>query len=129
MNLKLQSTVQNTNDIRADSFDIISTVYTGVDPEPQVFQQLQTGGARGPVYTGYSNSQIDAAITASRAATDANARNNALKDMQRAALADVPILVLYRTPYFYAYKTNIKDLQFFDEGGILSDRVWIKNHG
>jgi peptide/nickel transport system substrate-binding protein len=129
MNLKLQSTVQNTNDIRANSFDIISTVYTGVDPEPQVFQQLQTGGARGPVYTGYSNSQIDAAITASRAATDANSRNNALKDMQRAALADVPILVLYRTPYFYAYKSNIKDLQFFDEGGILSDRLWIKSHG
>ena len=71
-------------------------VQPNVDPEPQVFQQIQTGGARGPVYTGYSNSQIDAAINASRAATDPTARNNALKDMQKAAIADAPLLVLFR---------------------------------
>jgi hypothetical protein len=41
----------------------------------------------------------------------------------------VPLLVLFRTPYFYPSKTNVKDLAFFDEGGILSDRVWLKQRG
>jgi hypothetical protein len=41
----------------------------------------------------------------------------------------VPVLVIYRQPYFWPYKSNLKDLKFFDEGGLLSDRAWIKSHG
>lgn len=129
MNINIVSVVQNTNDIRASNFDLIGTVYTGVDPEPQVFQTVQTNGARGPLFTGYTNAAVDKAILDSRAAVDSAARNNALKTMQTELLKDVPILVIARSPYFYPYKSNIKDLAFFDEGGILSDRLWIKSHG
>ena len=44
-------------------------------------------------------------------------------------LDTVPLLVINRSPTFVPYKPNIKDLAFFDEGGLLSDRVWIKSKG
>jgi peptide/nickel transport system substrate-binding protein len=124
--LNVVSTVQVTNDLRAGNFDIVGTTITGVDPEPQYFQSAQTGGARGPVYTGYSDAAVDKAIADSRAAVDPNVRNQALKNFQQALNADPPFMIAYRNPTFYGYKSSLRDLGYFDEGGILSDRFWIK---
>ena len=128
MNLNIESVVQNTNDIRSGNFDIVGTVITGVDPEPQFFQTVQTNGTR-QQSAGYSNASVDKAIADSRAALDANARVAALKNLQSLLLQDIPDFIMYRTPTFWPNKSNITDLAFFDEGGLLSDRLWIKSHG
>jgi peptide/nickel transport system substrate-binding protein len=129
VNLKLQSTVQHTNDLRVSNFDFANTVYTGTDPEPSFFQVMMTGGGRGAALTGYSNTGADAAMTDSRAALDPGARNAALKKAQQLLMADVPVLIVSRGPNFWGYKANIRDIAFFDEGGLLSDRLWIKSRG
>jgi peptide/nickel transport system substrate-binding protein len=51
MNLKIQSSVQSTQDIKDKNFDAISTVITGPDPEPQFFGTVRTRGRPGrPVH-------------------------------------------------------------------------------
>jgi peptide/nickel transport system substrate-binding protein len=127
MNLNVESVVQNTNDIRSGNFDIVGTVITGVDPEPQFFQTVQTNGTRQQA-AGYSNPSVDKAIADSRAALDPNARIAALKNLQGLLLQDMPDYVMYRQPAFWPSQPNVRDLSFFDEGGLLSDRVWIKTH-
>jgi ABC-type transport system substrate-binding protein len=121
--------VQSTQDIKDKNFDAISTVITGPDPEPQFFGTVRTGGARAALFTGYSDSKVDKAVDDSRAATDPNARNQAIKAMQQALLDDPAFLVVYRNPYFFAAQPNVRDLATFDEGGLLSDRVWLKAQG
>jgi peptide/nickel transport system substrate-binding protein len=124
MNLKVTTTNGIIADILARNFDMISSVYNGADPEPQFTETVVTKGSRN--YTGYSNPAVDQAVADSRAALDGNTRVAALKKVQSLLLQDVPLLVLYRSPYFWAQQANIKDLATFDEGGLLSDRIWIK---
>jgi peptide/nickel transport system substrate-binding protein len=126
MNLKIQSSVQSTQDIKDKNFDAISTVITGPDPEPQFLGTVRTGAARAALFTGYSNAKVDKAVDDSRAAIDANTRNAALKAMQAALLDDPAFLVVYRNPYFFAAQPEVRGLETFDEGGLLSDRVWLK---
>ena len=126
MNLKVTTTTGIISDILAKNFDMISSVYNGADPEPQFTETVVTKGSRN--YTGYSNSQVDQAVADSRAALEGNARVAALKRLQGLLLQDVPLLVLSRSPYFWAQQPQVRDLATFDEGGLLSDRIWLKTH-
>ena len=129
-NVKMTLKVTTTNGIIADilskNFDMISSVYNGADPEPQFTETVFSKGSRN--YTGYNSAAVDQAVTDSRAALDAPSRVAALKKVQSLLLQDVPLLIIYRSPYFWAQQPAVRDLATFDEGGLLSDRIWIKTH-
>jgi peptide/nickel transport system substrate-binding protein len=124
MTFKFVTSNQIVVDQLAKNYDTASTVLNGVDPEPQFSETLLSKGSRN--VTGYSSTAFDKAIADSRAALDPASRVQALKAAQRIAIDDVPVIVLYRAPIFWISTPNIRDLDTFDEGGLLSDRLWIK---
>jgi peptide/nickel transport system substrate-binding protein len=111
---------------RAGDFDVATSNYTGADPDPVFFAGVQTGGSRnvGP----YSNPAVDKAIADSRAALDSKGRIDALKALQKAYLSDFSMIPLVRNQFFWANQTNMQDVTTYNEGGILWDRLWIRNH-
>ena len=124
VNLKFVTANQIVVDLQAKNYDSVSSVLNGVDPEPQFTETLLSNGSRNRM--GYNSPAMDKAIADSRAALDAPSRVQALKAAQRIALDDMPILVLNRSPIFWLTTPNMRDLDTFDEGGLLSDRIWVK---
>jgi peptide/nickel transport system substrate-binding protein len=124
MNIRSLTMNQFVAEVVQKNFDADALGYTGIDPEPDFDEMVLTAGTRN--FQGYSNTAVDKAVADSRATADSAARIQSLKAMQQQLLADMPFFVLNRNPAFWAAKGSIRDLGTFDDGGLLSDRVWIK---
>jgi peptide/nickel transport system substrate-binding protein len=126
VNIKLVTAAQIVTDFNGKSFDVLAFTYLGVDPEPEWIGFALSNGNRN---VGYKNSTVDQAVLASQTATDNAVRIQALKDAQKQMIADVPFFPVHRQPLFWVSKANIRDVSTFDDGGLLTDRLWVKTHG
>jgi ABC-type oligopeptide transport system substrate-binding subunit len=125
--LKGESVNQYVADLVQRNFDANVFSYMGVDPETDWTEAVMSTGSRN--FYGYGNPAVDAAITDSRATLDASARIRDLKNAQRLLIDDLLFFPLNRGAFFLAFKPAVKDVATFDDGGLLSDRVWIKSRG
>jgi ABC-type transport system substrate-binding protein len=85
-------------------------------------QALGTGSRQ---FAGYKNSEVDKNVALARSTTDANVRADALKNIQRQMIADVPFFPLYRSTAYFAHSAKVRDLATFNDGSLLSDRLWL----
>ena len=65
---------------------------------------------------------------ASSMTSDGNTRNTALKAIQRQVISDMPFFPLFRSQNYIAQSSRVRDLATFNDGSLLSDRVWLKAH-
>jgi ABC-type oligopeptide transport system substrate-binding subunit len=84
-----------------------------------------TGGTRN--FYGYSNSAVDVAVAGSRSTVDDSARIHDLKTAQRSLIDDMLFFPLNRGAFFVISKGTVRDVATFDDGGLLTDRIWIKS--
>jgi peptide/nickel transport system substrate-binding protein len=122
--ISLQSAAAFVSDIVQKNFDAAAFTYFGPDPEPEWTGTVTSTGTRN--FQGYASAAVDQAVVASEATTDTNARNQALKDAQKQLIADIPFFPIHRQPTFWISRPGIKDVNTFDDGGLFSDRLWIK---
>jgi peptide/nickel transport system substrate-binding protein len=105
-------------------FDAGTFTYTGVDPEPEFTDAVVCKGSRN-LYD-YCNSAVDQAVTESRTTLDASVRAQALKTVQRLLIDDAMFVPLVHGGSMFATKPNVKDMATFEDGGLLTDRIWLK---
>lgn len=124
--LKGESVNQYVADLVQQNFDASTFSYYGVDPEPDWSEAVITNGSRN--FFGYSNPAVDQAVAEARTTMDPAVRNQNLKTAQKALIDDMLFVPLNRSAAFFASRSAVKDVATFDDGGLLSDRVWIKSH-
>jgi peptide/nickel transport system substrate-binding protein len=108
----------------AGNFDAGTFTYSGVDPEPEFTEAVTCNGSRN--FYNYCNTMVDQAVAVSRTTLDANARIQALKSVQRALIDDAVFVPLSHGGSMFAAKPNVRDISTFDDGGLLTDRIWLK---
>lgn len=123
--LTVTSTVLQTRQGQGQ-FSVIMSGYFGGDPEPNFIERVKTGASNNQ--SGYSNSDVDNNVNIARSTSDGNTRNTALKAIQRQVISDMPFFPLFRSQNYIAQSSRVRDLATFNDGSLLSDRVWIKAH-
>jgi peptide/nickel transport system substrate-binding protein len=123
--LTVTSTVLQTRQ-NAGQFSVIMSGYFGGDPEPNFIERVKTNGSNNQ--SGYSNADVDNNVNIARATADANTRNTALKAIQKQVISDMPFFPLFRSQNYIAEGSRVRDLATFNDGSLLSDRVWLKTH-
>jgi peptide/nickel transport system substrate-binding protein len=126
MSLKVLDAGAQLTALTQHNFQVHMGSYPGTDPEPGFLEMTLSTGTRN--WGGYNNADVDKNINLARSTTDPNVRNTALKAIQKQMIADVPYFPLFRSPGFIASSSRIHDLATFNDGGLLSDRIWIKTH-
>jgi len=127
MMLKGESLNQYVADLVQRNFDANTFNYMGVDPESDWTESVITTGSRN--FYGYSSTAVDAAVADSRTTVDSGARVRDLKAAQRTLIDDLLFFPLNRGAFYFVAKPTVKDVATFDDGGLLTDRVWIKARG
>ena len=95
------------------------------DPDPVLPSFFLSANAASSNVTGYSDSQMDAALNAGRNTFDPAKRAAAYKDVQRIVADQVPTWI-YQRPFSSTFGAkNIRNLQLSEDGVLLPDRVWI----
>ena len=94
------------------------------DPEPTLYNNYFSTGSSN--FTGYKNSDVDAAFNTARTTLDQAARVAAYKTVQRDIVADNPNIWEGRAIFMTYFKPEVKDLALIEDGVPLVDRVWIK---
>jgi len=123
--LTVTSTVLQTRQGNGQ-FSVIMSGYFGGDPEPNFIERVKSAGSNNQ--SGYSNSDVDSNVNVARSTSDANTRNVALKAIQKQVISDMPFFPLFRSQNYLAESSRVRDLETFNDGSLLSDRIWIKNH-
>lgn len=99
-NIKMNiAIVQNTDILpkaAAGDYEVMSFQMAAVDPEPDFYDALHTGGVRN--FGAYSSPDMDAALDKGRASLDQKMRTDAYKTFQKLLAADVPTIFYSRTP-------------------------------
>ena len=96
----------------------------GVDPEPEFTEAVVCKGSRN--FFDYCNAAVDQAVTESRTTLDGATRVQDLKTVQRLLIDDAMFVPLAHGGSMFAAKSNVKDVATFDDGGLLTDRIWLK---
>ena len=125
--LRGESLNQYVADLVQKNFDANTINYVGVDPESDWTEAVITNGSRN--FYGYSSAAVDSAVADSRTTVDADARIRDLKTAQKAVMDDMLFFPLNRAGLFFVFKATVRDVATFDDGGLLSDRAWIKTRG
>jgi peptide/nickel transport system substrate-binding protein len=96
-------------------FDMLQLGWSGrVDPHGNMFNFLSTGG--GNNYSGYSNPEVDALLSAASQSTDPDKRAELYGQVVEKVQADNPIIYLYRVRSLTAYTTNVAGVETFADG-------------
>jgi peptide/nickel transport system substrate-binding protein len=94
---------------------------TSIDPEPQFYTSLHTGGANN--YGKFSDPAVDQALEEGRNGKSLAVRKEAYTKLQQAFVNTVPgIYILAQTPS-YSYNKSLAGFQSWGSGGILLDRI------
>jgi peptide/nickel transport system substrate-binding protein len=121
--LTVTSTVLQTRQ-GLGQFSVIMSGYFGGDPEPNFIERVKTAGSNNQ--SAYSNADVDNNVNLARSTSDANTRNTALKAIQKQVISDMPFFPLFRSQNYIAESSRVRDLATFNDGSLLSDRVWLK---
>jgi peptide/nickel transport system substrate-binding protein len=108
--------------------------YTGIclfsgffeDPEPGWTGIFTCTAATNP--TGYCNSKFDAAVADNQATLDPKQRIADIKEAQRIFYEDVPGYYVERRYSWLFTAPSIQDLHYINDGIVLPDRLWMKQH-
>jgi peptide/nickel transport system substrate-binding protein len=123
MTLRTLDAARQLTAVNQRDFQLYMYSFQGTDPEPQFMEQALSTGSR--QFAGYKNSDVDKNIATARSTTDANVRAEALKNVQKQMIADVPFFPLYRSTAYFAQTGKVRDLATFNDGSLLSDRIWL----
>jgi len=106
------------------NFDLLVTLYpgpSGVGPsgDPEVLRGVFHSEPPNPFHktTGYANPQVDRLIDAQRYTNDLAERKRVVGQIQRIVADDLPVLMLYYTTFFYAFRKSVFDQWYFTPGG------------
>lgn len=83
----------------------------GRDPDPFAFwhsSQLKDPGLNIALY---HSPKVDALLEAARKSTDRNDIETKYREFQRAVVGDFPTIFLYSPTYFYAHRSNVKNVE------------------
>ena len=105
-------------------FDMLVTLYpgpSGVGPsgDPEVLRGVFHSAPPNPFHktTGYANPQVDRLIDAQRYTNDLAERKRVVGQIQRLVAEDLPVLMLYYTTFYYAYRKSVFDQWYYTPGG------------
>lgn len=105
-------------------FDLLVTLYpgpSGVGPsgDPEVLRGVFHSAPPNPFHktTGYANPQVDRLLDAQRYTNDLAERKRVVGQIQRIVADDIPVLMLYYTTFFYAFRKSVFDQWYFTPGG------------
>lgn len=99
----------------AGQFDAFAIGWSGrVDPDGNITDFLLTGGARN--ISGYSNPEVDAALTEARTSSDMAARKAAYTKALQIAAEDNPIIYLYHQRNFLVSTPQVAGIAFYADG-------------
>jgi peptide/nickel transport system substrate-binding protein len=108
-------------------FDMLQLGWSGrVDPHGNMFNFLSTGG--GTNYSGYSNPEVDALLSAASQSTDPDKRAELYGQVVEKVQSDNPIIYLYRIRSLTAYTTNVAGVETFADGVVhLANAAFVDN--
>jgi peptide/nickel transport system substrate-binding protein len=99
-NIKMNiAIVQNTDILpkaAAGDYEMMSFQIAAIDPEPDFYDGLHTGGVRN--FGAYSSPDMDGALDKGRASLDQKVRTDAYKTFQKLLATDVPTVFYSKTP-------------------------------
>ena len=99
----------------AGRFEAFQIGWSGrVDPDGNITDFLRTGGARN--ISGYSNPEVDAALTEARETSDTADRKAALTEALKLAAEDRPIIYLYHQRNFLVSTPQVAGIAFYADG-------------
>jgi peptide/nickel transport system substrate-binding protein len=114
------------SNISSGNFDI--SIYSNPFDEPEPTWTSVFTCDNQPRFTGWCNTKFDAAIADNRVTLDPKQRVADLKEAQRQFYADIPAFYFERRVTWNFAAPNVQDVQFVNDGQVLFDRVWIKQH-
>lgn len=107
------------------AFDMLVTLFpgpVGVGPngDPEILRNIYSSkGAPGNFHAanGYANPDVDDLLERQIEAFDQAERKRLVAEIQRKVAADLPVLPLYYTTLFFAYRKKAFDQWYFTKGG------------
>jgi ABC-type oligopeptide transport system substrate-binding subunit len=120
--LEMQAPTQINPRSRNKDYQMTTVAVNAFDPD-DFADLVTTGGATN--YTGYSNSQVDAAVAKSRSSFSQSDRMAAFQALQRQVYQDVPFFAFTVTPRVLYANPKVQDIES-NNGGINWESVWIQ---
>lgn len=107
------------------NFDLVVTPFpgpvgTGIGSDPDILRSIfSSRGAAEALHhaTGYVNPRVDDLLEQQLTAADENERKVLVDEIQRAVAGDLPVLTLYYTTLFFAFRRQAFDQWYFTPGG------------
>lgn len=107
------------------NFDMLITLFpgpVGVGPngDPEILRNLyysKSGGQNFHAAAGYVNPTVDDLLDRQLVTFDQGERKEIVAEVQRAVARDLPVLPLYYTTLFFAYRRKAFDQWYFTKGG------------
>lgn len=121
MTLNPVNAQQLVSNLTSGNFETSVFGLLGAGPEPEVNETFFSTGSRN--LSKYSNPAVDEAIRTVRTSTDAKERLAAYEKVATQLSEDVPFIVLTRGTAVFAAKDPVGNLEMFEDGGLLWDRV------
>lgn len=107
------------------NFDLVVTPFpgpvgTGIGSDPDILRSIFSSRGAGEALhhaTGYVNPRVDDLLEQQLTAADQNEREVLVGEIQRAVAGDLPVLTLYYTTLFFAFRKQAFDQWYFTPGG------------
>ncbi|SDG34283.1 ABC transporter substrate-binding protein [Pseudonocardia oroxyli] len=121
VSVNAQATTQAA--VVAGDYDMGITGFFLADPEPVLYDGFNSKSPRN--FMGYSNPEVDAALVKGRSSGDEAERKAAYATVQRALVADMPFLPLWRVPSAMMYTSKVQGVKTIADGLVRIDEVWL----
>jgi peptide/nickel transport system substrate-binding protein len=92
-------------------------------PDPGLYLGVQSTSSANPM--GFSNPEVDALFAEARQSGDADARAEVYRQIYDLFADELPFRPLEHATYGYAYADDVHGIEFYEDGIIRTDRVWV----
>ncbi len=109
--------------ISAGTFSMLYTIYYGVDPADNLYQQLRCGAGRNTI--GYCNPKVDQALETGQTTDDLTKRKAAYHTLEEELWKDMPFVLISRVLLQNVAQKYVQGFQTYGGGDIDMSGVWL----
>jgi peptide/nickel transport system substrate-binding protein len=119
---QLQDGATTEAELTSKNYQMIWTGGSGVDPEPNMWNNFHTGGLNN---SGYVNPQMDTALQSGRSSISLSVRRAAYVDVAQLWAQDVPMIPIYRPISPHVVSKNVRGFQVYGPGFFDFAVAWL----